>query len=391
MVRAENKNLDTSGKRNCVERITTILHRDGCAWHTRGTRSELEQIRNDQRGQSTEIGRCVVRGHTAKFWCSCKSASKASLVFSDLADATWRDHLENQACTTIVKRWTAALDSLDIPARWARLVRGLVRKERPTERPTVKKATGSVPLPQGLPLGVFVGKRGARITSLQLLLNRSQGATVGRGHYNRRVVLSVKARPLHDSGEITFVCPEKRFADVQAKIQEWTKSVSMLQQQHVNRKAQAQGRALQMSIETSAPKVHYSDLTMYESVKQVAAAKLQKEEVHRKRQPKAVPTGRWVLPWQPLDTQKDEESDDMVDEDPAGRGRMSRRRAERLRTMHRTAAAESHHKATVNASTEEKDARRAEFEMRKAAVKLRSGARAQRRSDTRPALRGLCV
>jgi hypothetical protein len=67
-------------------------------------------------------------------------------------------------------------------------------------------------------VGTFVGKQGIRITALQMELNG--GGCAPKGHYNERVVLTVRELPVPLLGtfEVAFVCAEKRLSAVSARL-----------------------------------------------------------------------------------------------------------------------------------------------------------------------------
>ena len=178
-----------------IARIRALSRQqDRCLWHTRSSRCQLEQIRNELRGDTSLVAETVARGHTASFWCSCKAASQASAVFSADVEAADDD--------VVMKRWKAA--SL-----------GAQAVTSSTPRETLRAASGSVPLAREL-VGTFVGKQGIRITALQMELNG--GGRAPKGHYNERVVLTVRELPLLGTFEVAFVCAEKRLSDVFARL-----------------------------------------------------------------------------------------------------------------------------------------------------------------------------
>jgi len=178
-----------------IARIRALSRQqDRCLWHTRSSRCQLEQIRNELRGDTSLVAETVARGHTASFWCSCKAASQASAVFSADVEAADDD--------VVMKRWKAA--SL-----------GAQAVTSSTPRETLRAASGSVPLAREL-VGTFVGKQGIRITALQMELNG--GGRAPKGHYNERVVLTVRELPLLGTFEVAFVCAEKRLSDVSARL-----------------------------------------------------------------------------------------------------------------------------------------------------------------------------
>jgi hypothetical protein len=84
-----------------IARIRALSRlQDRCLWHARSSRGQLEQIKNELRGETSLVAETVARGHTASFWCSCKAASQASAVFSADVEAADDD--------AVMKRWKAA-------------------------------------------------------------------------------------------------------------------------------------------------------------------------------------------------------------------------------------------------------------------------------------------
>ena len=165
-----------------ITRIRALFRQhDGCLWHTRGSRCELEQISNELRGTTSFVGRTVAQGHTARFWCSCKAASRASAVFS--ADDVSAD-------AVVMRRWRAASRDCDANAVSAKpdpvtLEPCYIQHHYDLynvehARKPIRAARASVPLDREL-AGAFVGKAGMRITALQTSLNglRSVGVRPG--------------------------------------------------------------------------------------------------------------------------------------------------------------------------------------------------------------------
>ena len=211
-----------------------------CLWHSRGTRSSLEHVRNRLRG--TGADKVTI---SQRFWCSCGD---------DACPRFLRVFGEPDSDASVVSKWELAC--LDTVKRWARLYRGLVPKRRLVpSKPRVATATGMVPCPEDL-VGTFVGKAGQTIRALERQLSaRAVNRTTGKpyGHFNSRVVLSVSRDGLRSPATVSFVAPASRADAVAATIR---RSIEALQKaRHCRRQAyeerqvrKAQDRGLMMTM-----------------------------------------------------------------------------------------------------------------------------------------------
>ena len=285
-----------------ITRIRALFRQhDGCVWHTRGSRCELEQISNELRGTTSFVGRTVAQGHTARFWCSCKAASRASAVFS--ADDVSAD-------AVVMRRWRAASRDCDANAVSAKpdpvtLEPCYIQHHYDLynvehARKPIRAARASVPLDREL-AGAFVGKAGMRITALQTSLNglRSVGVRPGcmRGgtkptggfsgfgqagcvarrmsgvrrppqrHYNERVVLSVRdAGPLVGAAEVAFVCPETRLSAVHASIVQAIHATKALRDLGVQRASARSSRRVRRSARPRAMSDDDCELATFDDI-----------------------------------------------------------------------------------------------------------------------------